>query len=101
MFPPLQLRVMTVDGVLLEAAGVHWVKAELADGMGIGIWPGHAPLLAETARAPLRFADSLGEHTILIGEGILHIDAGKVTVYTAPPPSPQAGGTPGDGNAGS
>jgi F0F1-type ATP synthase epsilon subunit len=84
MFPPLRLLVITIEGVLLDVAGIHWVKAELADGMGIGIWPGHVPLLAETVSASLRYADSRGEHSMALGEGILHVENGKVTVYTVP-----------------
>jgi F0F1-type ATP synthase epsilon subunit len=96
MFPPLRLRVMTVAGVLLEAVGVRWVKAELADGMAVSIWPGHAPLLAQTARAPLRYADSRGEHAELVEEGILHVEDGVVTIYTAPASGFGAGETAGD-----
>lgn len=98
MFPLLRLQVITVNGLSFEALGVRWVKAELADGMGIGIWPGHAPLLAETVRAPLRYADSHGEHTVLVREGILHVAEGKVTIYTTPAPVAEAGGAPGDGD---
>jgi F0F1-type ATP synthase epsilon subunit len=98
MFPLLRLQVITIEDVLLEAAGVRWVKAELADGMGIGIWPGHAPLLAETVSAPLRYADSHGEHTVMLTAGILHVDDGRVTVYTTPPALAKAGGATGDHN---
>jgi F0F1-type ATP synthase epsilon subunit len=92
---------MTVAGVSLEASGVRWVKAELADGMAIGIWPGHAPLVAQTMRAPLRYADSRGEHTELLEEGILRIEDGVVTLYTTPAPVPTGGdrGSDSDGES--
>jgi len=82
MFKPLQLVVLTPAEILLDVAGVHWVHAQLADGGGIGIWPGHAPLLAETVAAPLRYADDLGEHSLLLEAGILQITPGQVTVYS-------------------
>jgi F0F1-type ATP synthase epsilon subunit len=58
------------------------VQARLADGGGIGIWPGHAPLIAETASAPLRYADETGEHSLSLKAGILHIEKTGVTVLT-------------------
>ena len=82
MFPPLQLRVLTPAETLLEAVNVRWVQAELADGAGIGIWPGHGPLLAETLTAPLRYADERGEHSLALQAGVLYVARGRVTVYT-------------------
>lgn len=83
MFPPLQLRVLTPAETLLDAVNVRWVRAELADGAGIGIWPGHAPLLAETVAAPLRYADQRGEHSLALSAGVLCVANGRVTVYAA------------------
>jgi F0F1-type ATP synthase epsilon subunit len=82
MFPLLRLRVVTPAETLLEAVDVRWVKAELADGAGIGIWPGHAPLLAETLAAILRYADQSGEHSMPLQAGVLYVAHGRVTVYT-------------------
>ncbi len=95
MFPPLTLQVITVEGILLDVVGVHWVKAELAGDIGVSVWPGHAPLLAETVPAPLRYGDSRGEHTLPLREGILHVEDGKVTIYTSPSVVLEAGGEPG------
>ncbi|MBM4431807.1 MAG: hypothetical protein FJ026_15895 [Chloroflexi bacterium] len=81
-FPPLQLTVQTPRQIVLDAADVRWVQAQLADGGGIGIWPGHAPLLAETVAGPLRYADDSGEHELLLRAGILRIVAQQVTIYT-------------------
>ena len=78
---PFRLTVMTPPQVLLEAEGVAWVQARLADGGPIGIYPGHAPLLAETVVAPLRYADTSGEHTIDLGAGILQVSEENVTVF--------------------
>ncbi|MCB0154427.1 MAG: hypothetical protein KDF65_06475 [Anaerolineae bacterium] len=82
MTEPLRLRVLTPAAALLEVATAAWVQVQLADGGGIGIWPGHAPLLAETVAAPLRYADAQGEHHLEVGAGVLHIEAGSVTILT-------------------
>ncbi len=80
----LRLQVLTPAETLLEAEDVSWVQARLADGCGIGIYPGHAPLLAETVDAPLRYADEAGEHTFDVKAGILQIDdQNGVTVFTS------------------
>jgi len=80
---PLHLTVLTPAETLLDAGQVEWIKLQLADGGGIGIWPGHAPLLAETVVAPLRYADAKGEHTLDLDAGILYIEPDRVTVFTS------------------
>jgi len=82
MFAPWRLVVRTAEKTVLEAARVQWIQVQLADGGGIHILPGHAPLLAETVTAPLRYADASGEHSLRIQAGILQIAPGQVTVYT-------------------
>lgn len=77
---PLRLAVLTPMGTLLDADEVAWVQARLADGGTIGIYPGHAPLLAETVAAVLRYADPAGEHALELEAGVLHVDGGGVTV---------------------
>ena len=78
----LHLSVHTPAERLLELDGVAWVQVELADGGSIGIWPGHAPLLAETVRASLRWADAQGEHRRALEAGILEIAHDRVTIMT-------------------
>lgn len=75
------LTVLTPERALLEARGVTQIQAQLADGGPIGIYPGHAPLLAETVAAPLRYADASGEHTIDLDAGILQVESAGVTVF--------------------
>jgi len=82
MFAPWHLIIWTPEEMILEAFHVHWVQVRLADGGEIGILPGHAPLLAETVTAPVRYADDVGEHTLPIKAGILHIMPGQVSIYT-------------------
>jgi len=86
----LHLRVSTPEGPLLEADGVTWMRIQLADGGSIGIRPGHAPLLAETVAAPLRYGDGLGEHSLDLEGGILHIHPQGVDVYASTPATRRA-----------
>ena len=79
---PFRLTVMTPAQTLLEAKDVSWVRARLADGGPIVIYPGHAPLLAETVFAPLRYADASGEHAIDLDAGILQVTGVDVMVFT-------------------
>lgn len=69
--------------MLLDVTGVQWVQVRLADGAGLGICPGHAPLLAETVAAPLRYADSEGERAVELDPGILAITPSSVTLFTS------------------
>ncbi len=77
----LRLKVLTPAGTLVDEA-VAWVQARLADGGTIGIWPRHAPLVAETVNAQVRYADELGEHSLELEAGILHIDPAGVIILT-------------------
>ena len=79
----LRLMVLTPAETLLDRAEVSWVQVQLSDGGGIGIYPGHAPLLAETVTAPLRYADELGEHTLDLAAGILQVEYDGVTIFTS------------------
>ena len=81
MREPFHLKVLTPERTLLETEQVTQVHAHLADGGPIGIYPGHAPLLAETVAAPLRYVDASGEHAIDLGAGILQVSDASVTVF--------------------
>jgi F0F1-type ATP synthase epsilon subunit len=76
------LTVWTPGEALLEVDGVLEICALLTDG-SIGIFPGHAPLLAETVAGPLRYVDETGEHRVDLEIGILQIERHKVAVYTS------------------
>ncbi len=77
--------VLTPAKTLIEVEEVAWVHAQLADGGPIGIYPGHAPLLAETVTALLRYADGSGEHVLDLEAGILQVDRDGVTIFTSGP----------------
>jgi len=79
----LHLQVLTPAERLLNIEHTAWVRVRLADGSGISIYPGHAPLLAETVDAPLRYANGSGEHTFDVKAGILQVDKGGVTIFTS------------------
>ena len=83
MHNPFRLTVLTPAQALIDVEDVQWVQARLADGGGIGIYPGHAPLIAETVTAPLRYADPTGEHTLDLEEGILQVHGDGVTIFTS------------------
>jgi F0F1-type ATP synthase epsilon subunit len=84
MGEPFHLTVLTPEQVLLEVQGVTRVQAQLADGSPIGIYPGHAPLLAETVAAPLHYTDASGEHALDLCAGILQVGDESVTVFARP-----------------
>ena len=81
-FDSLRVTVRTPGGTLLEVDGVRWVQAQLADGGGIGIYPGHAPLLAETVAAQVRYLTGDGEHGLPLEAGILQVSPGAVSIHT-------------------
>ena len=80
---PLRLVVLTPAETLLDVVEVAWVQVQLSDGGGIGIYPGHAPLLAEMVTAPLRYADEWGEHALDLEAGILQVEPDGVTIFTS------------------
>jgi len=82
----LRLAVLTPAGALLDVADVAWVQALLSDGSGLGIYPGHAPLLAETRRAALRYATAAGRRqTEELEVGILQVTGNDVLLFTGGP----------------
>ena len=99
MYEPLLLVVRTAGETLLQVSGVAWVQVQLADGGGIGIWPGHAPLLGETEVGALRYADGAGEHSLMLDAGILQITKGEVTIHTTGLVDPESMAKPSDAGA--
>jgi F0F1-type ATP synthase epsilon subunit len=78
----LDFRVLNPAETLLEVQEVAWVHLRLVDGTGLTIYPGHAPLLAETVTAPLRYADDAGEHVFNAEAGILRVRRDEVSIFT-------------------
>jgi F0F1-type ATP synthase epsilon subunit len=84
----LYLQVLTPAKTLLQVNAARWVHVRLADGAGISIYPGHAPLLAETITTSMRYADASGEHEFDARAGILKIENNHVTLFTSGEPEP-------------
>jgi len=79
----LRLTVMTPAETLREVEETSWVHLRVADGTGLTVYPGHAPLLAETITAPIRYAAKGDEHAFGAKAGILRVDGEAVTVFTS------------------
>jgi F0F1-type ATP synthase epsilon subunit len=78
-----QLRVINPIETLLEVSVARWVHLRLADGTGLSIYPGHAPLLAKTVRCQLRYTDVDGEHVYNVEAGILQVANDEVTILAS------------------
>ena len=78
-----KLRVVNPVETLLEVSEARRVHLRLADGTGLSIYPGHAPLLAETVTSQLQYTDDDGEHVYNVEAGILQVADGEVTIFTA------------------
>ncbi len=91
----LRLLVWTPSETLIEADEVEWVHVELRGERGLTVWPGHAPLIAETVADVMRYADEEGTHVVDLPAGIVQISADTVTVFLAGTPGEQAW-SPGD-----
>ena len=91
MGKPLRLRVLTPAETVLDVEGATKLQTRLADGGGISVYPGHAPLIAETVTAPLRYTDPEGDHVLELEAGILVVDATGVTIFTSGPAQPGEG----------
>ncbi len=90
----LHLQVLTPAASLLDAEDVERVHLRLADGTGLSIYPGHAPLLAETVTAPLRYVDESGEHLFDVEAGILQVEENNVMIFTSGRPEDVDTGAP-------
>jgi F0F1-type ATP synthase epsilon subunit len=79
----LTLRVLTPEGVILEVVALEAVSVPVADGGTIGLRPGHAPLIAETAKGAVYFRSETDAGSIELHPGILDISNNHVTILTA------------------
>ncbi len=78
----LELNILTAEGPILERQNLESVNVPLADGLPIGIKPGHAPLIAETRRGDIVYRTSKSEQNIECHAGILNIRDNVVTILT-------------------
>jgi F0F1-type ATP synthase epsilon subunit len=80
---PLRLVVWTPSETLFDIGDVAWIHVELAGAKGLTIWPGHAPLLAETTADVVHYADRSGTHTLNLLPGIVQVEEQTVTILLA------------------
>ena len=87
----ITLRIISPEEILFERH-VRWVQIPLEDGL-IGVWPGHAPLVAMVAEGKLTFDDGHGERALSLNGGILRISPEECTILVGLPqgqPAPAA-----------
>ena len=83
MAEPLRLVVWTPSETMIDVERVAWVHVELADDTGITVWPGHLPMLGETASAVLRYADPEGIQEVALPAGIVQVRGNTVNLFLA------------------
>jgi F0F1-type ATP synthase epsilon subunit len=76
----LRLRVWSPAETMVDVEGVQWVHVELDRARPLTIWPGHAPLLAETSAKPVRYADDTGTHAVDLPAGMLQLRGNEVLI---------------------
>jgi F0F1-type ATP synthase epsilon subunit len=79
----LSLKILSPEGVILNAHELSGVNVPLVDGGSIGIKPGHAPLIAETIDGMVQYLIGIEERTIEVHAGVLDIKNNVVTILTA------------------
>ena len=89
----LRLRVWSPAETVIDVEGVQWVHLELNRARPLTIWPGHAPLLAETTAETVRYADDAGTHAVELPSGMLQLRENEVLILVggALQPSSQDG----------
>jgi len=76
----LWLRVWSPAETVLDVQDVQWMHVELNRARPLTIWPGHAPLLAETRRGIARYADETGTHSVELPAGMLQLRENEVLI---------------------
>jgi hypothetical protein len=77
----IRLVVWTLAEVLLDVQEVMWVRVSLSGDRVLTIWPGHAPLLAETAAHTLHYEDAAGTHELDLAPGILQVEENTAMLF--------------------
>ena len=91
----LRLRVWSPAETLVDVQDVLWVHVALSQTRPLTIWPGHAPLLAETTGEGLRYADQAGTHVLELAPGMLQVSGNEVLILVG---SGELQGTSEDGD---
>ncbi|HBS60950.1 MAG TPA: F0F1 ATP synthase subunit epsilon [Firmicutes bacterium] len=81
MASTIRLEIVTPDRSVYDQQ-VNMVIARATDG-DIGILPGHAPLIAGLAIAPLRVKLEEGEEQFAVSGGFIEVQPDKITILAA------------------
>lgn len=81
MAATIRLEIITPDRMVFDQ-DVNMVIARATDG-DIGILPGHAPLIAGLAIAPLRVKTQDGERQLAISGGFMEVQPNKIILLAA------------------
>ncbi len=79
----IRLQIISPERTVYEEE-VDWLQVPLADGL-LGIWPGHAPLIASLSQGAIRFHVDGDIEEMAVGEGILCVEKGRCVVLTGAP----------------
>jgi len=80
LIEPFHFVVLTPAETLLDVSMIQRIQLRIADGGGLSIYPGHAPLLAETLSGAVTYVNEGGEHQIEVEAGILHVTPEQVLI---------------------
>ncbi|MFO7696911.1 MAG: F0F1 ATP synthase subunit epsilon [Anaerolineae bacterium] len=75
------LRILTPERATYDGP-VQWAQVPLEDGL-LGVWPGHAPLVATVAEGVITFLGPDGESQLPVGRGVLLIDGTHCVVLVS------------------
>ena len=84
----VNLCVVTPEDVVYDGQ-VRWVQVPLQDGL-IGIWPGHAPLIAAISKGDVQYDTGESVESIPIEKGILRITQDRCAILVGSLPSQSA-----------
>lgn len=79
----LSLKILSPEETVFEIDQLTAVNIPLTNGVPIGVRPGHAPLIAETAKGKVRYRSANGEQNIELYGGVLDIRNNIITILTA------------------
>ncbi len=74
----LRLRILTPEEALFEGE-VDWAQVPVLDGL-VGIWPGHAPLVAPINPGPVSYSIRGEVRNLFIRSGILRVTPDECVV---------------------
>ena len=83
----VNLYVLSAEDTLYEGQTL-WVQVPLEDGL-IGIWPGHAPLIASVSAGRISFDVGEGTQELALQGGILRVDAERCVILVGALPPVQ------------